>query len=262
MTAAFASRSPAWRPRAASSSRRSRRRAPVRAWSRCSAAATPRASRSWRSVRCRSVTEVGARVGKRRSDDRADGGLETLDRVFDRLDAAPAGLHDVALPGAQLPSGLPEPLIELYARCDGARLFLDSIELAPSAEVTAEGDRWRFGTLEDEDLEIDRRGRIWRTDASLDDRVCEGTRLERWLAGVVDAVAMLYDDEGEFRDGCFDEDGELVAEVGERQLRAMLKRDPGAPGPRWRLAHALLSQDRMPEARGELGATVGHRPGF
>ncbi|HSR96661.1 MAG TPA: hypothetical protein VLM79_06300 [Kofleriaceae bacterium] len=201
-------------------------------------------------------------MGKRRNDDRADGGLDTLDRVFERLDAAPAGLHDLAAPAAQLPSGLPEVLIELYARCDGARLFLDSIELAPSADVTAEDGRWRFGTLEDEDLEIDRRGRIWRTDASLDDRVCEGTRLERWLAGVVDAVAMLYDDEGEFRDGCFDDDGELVAEVGERQLRAMLKRDPGAPGPRWRLAHALLSQDRTAEARGELEETVAHEPGF
>jgi tetratricopeptide (TPR) repeat protein len=201
-------------------------------------------------------------VGKRRNDDRVDGGLEALDKVFDRLDAAPAGLHDVAPPAAQLPSGLPEPLIELYARCDGARLFLDSIEIAPAAEVTGEDGRWRFGTLDDEDLEIDRRGRIWRSDASLDDRVCEGTRLERWLAGVVDAVAMLYDDEGEFRDGSFDEEGELMPEVGERQLRAMLKRDPGAPGPRWRLAHALLSQDRTTEARAELEETVGHEPGF
>ncbi|MGH9887224.1 MAG: tetratricopeptide repeat protein, partial [bacterium] len=201
-------------------------------------------------------------MGKRRNDDRADGGLDTLDRVFERLDAAPAGLHDVALPAAQLPSGLPEPLIDLYARCDGARLFLDSIELAPSVEVVVDDDRWRFGTLEDEDLEIDRRGRIWRTDASLDDLVCEGTRLDRWLAGVVDAVAMLYDDEGEFRDGCFDEEGELVPEVGERQLRAMLRRDPGAPGPRWRLAHALLSQDRTTEARAELEETVAHEPGF
>ena len=201
-------------------------------------------------------------MSTRRSDERADGGLEMLDRVFERLDAAPAGLHDVAPAADHLPSGLPEPLIELYARCDGARLFLDSIELAPSAEVTAEDGRWRFGTLEDGDLEIDRRGRIWRTDESLDDLVCEGTRLERWLAGVVDAVAMLYDDEGEFRDGCFDDEGELLPAVGERQLRAMLKRDPGAPGPRWRLAHAVLSQDRVAEARAELEETVGHEPGF
>lgn len=199
---------------------------------------------------------------RQRSDERADGGLEMLDRVFERLDAAPAGLHDVAPPADQLPSGLPEPLIELYARCDGARLFFDSMELAPSAEVAAAQDGWRFGTLEDEDLVIDRRGRIWRADESLDDLICEGTRLDRWLAGVIDAVAMLYDDDGEFRDGCFDEGGELVPAVGERQLRAMLKRDPGAPGPRWRLAHALLSQDRVAAARAELEEVVAHEPGF
>jgi tetratricopeptide (TPR) repeat protein len=201
-------------------------------------------------------------VSKRHSDERPDAGLDMLDRVFERLDAAPAGLHDVAPAADQLPSGLPEPLIDLYARCDGARLFLDSIELVPSAEVTAAQDGWRFGTLEDEDLVIDRRGRIWRADESLDDLICEGTRLDRWLAGVVDAVAMLYDDDGEFRDGCFDEGGELMPAVGERQLRAMLKRDPGAPGPRWRLAHALLSQDRVAAARAELEEVVAHEPRF
>src|SRR5262249_37666247 len=111
-------------------------------------------------------------------------------------------------------------------------------------------------------LLLDARGRIWRTDDSLDDVVCEGTQLARWLAGVVDALAVLYDDEGEFRDGCFDEDGELVPEVGERQLRAILRRDPAAPGPRWRLARTLGLQDRIPAARSELEEVVAHAPKF
>ncbi len=199
---------------------------------------------------------------KRRNDERSDGSPTGLDRVFELLDAAPAGLHDVDPPVRQLPSGLPEPLIDFYARCDGARLFIDSIELAPSADVIARGDHWVFGTIEGEDLLIDSRGRIWRSDESLDDLICEGTRLDRWFAGVVDAVAVLYDDEGEFADGCFDEDGELLPVVGERQLRAMLKRDPGAPGPRWRLAHALLAQDSTTEGRAELEEVVAHEPGF
>ena len=42
----------------------------------------------------------------------------------------------------------------------------------------------------------------------------------------------------------------------------MLKRDPAAPGPRWRLAHALLSQDRVAEARAELEEVVAHEPEF
>jgi Tfp pilus assembly protein PilF len=199
---------------------------------------------------------------KRRNDERSDGGPSGLDRVFAALDAAPAGLHDVAPPADELPAGLPEPLIDLYARCDGLRLYIDSLELRPSAEVEAVDGRWGFGELEGEDLWIDARGRIWRRDESLDDLVCEGARLDRWLAGIVDALGVLYDAEGEFADGVFDADGELVPAVGERQLRAMLKRDPAAPGPRWRLAHAVLVQDRVDEARAELEDVVAAEPGF
>jgi tetratricopeptide (TPR) repeat protein len=199
---------------------------------------------------------------KRRNDERSDSSPSGLDRVFALLEAAPPGLHDVAPPAAQLPSGLPEPLIDFYARCDGARLFIDSVELAPSADVSHRGEHWVFGSLEGEDLLLDERGRVWRNDESLDDLVCEGTRLDRWFAGLVDAIAVLYDAEGEFADGCFDEEGELLPAIGERQLRAMLKRDPGAPGPRWRLGHALLSQDSIAEGRAELEEVVAHEPGF
>jgi Tfp pilus assembly protein PilF len=201
-------------------------------------------------------------LAKRRKDDRGDAGPSGLGRVFAQLDEAPAGLHDITEPAARLPSGLPEPLIELYARCDGLRLYLDSVEIAPSAEVTLDDDRWSFGELEGEALLLDARGRIWRLDDSLDDLVCEGTRLDRWLAATFDALALLYGADGEFADGIFDDEGELVPAVGERQLRAMLKRDPGAPGPRWRLAHALLSQDQIADGRAELEAVVAAEPSF
>ena len=213
---------------------------------------------------------------KRRSDDRSET-PSGLDRVFAVLDAAPAGLHDIAPAAAQLPSGLPEALIELYARCDGVRLYLESVELRPSAEVERRDDPpghaaergnaapvagWVFGELEGQELLLDARGRVWRNDDSLDDLVCEGTQLDRWLAGLVDALAVLYDADGEFADGVFDDEGELEPAVGERQLRAMLKRDPGAPGPRWRLAHALLAGDQIAEGRAELEDVVAAEPGF
>jgi tetratricopeptide (TPR) repeat protein len=201
-------------------------------------------------------------VAKKRKDERADGGPGGLDRVFAQLEAAPAGLHDITPPADELPSGLPEPLIDLYARCDGLRLYLDSVELRPSAEVEPSEGRWVFGELDGEDLQIDTRGRIWRHDESLDDLVCEGARLDRWLAGIVDALGLLYDADGEFAEDVFDDSGELEPAVGERQLRTMLKRDPAAPGPRWRLAHALLSQDRVDEARAELEEVAAAEPGF
>jgi hypothetical protein len=215
---------------------------------------------------------------------KTDGELAGLDRVFARLGEAAPGLHDVVPPAATLPSGLPEALIELYAHCDGGRLFHDGVEIAASAAVAAarsgsagprsdsppgelrspidDDGRVRFATLEGEPVALDARGRVWRADASLDDVVCEGTRLDRWLAGVVDAVALLYDHDGEFDDGLFDDDGELLPEVAERQLRAQLKRDPHAPGPRWRLAHALLAQDGFEAGRKELEEVVHGEPHF
>lgn len=187
-----------------------------------------------------------------------------LDRVIDLLDEAPAGLHDLAPRVDVLPEGLPGPLIELYARCDGGRLYVDSIELRGSHEVARDDESggWVFGTLEDEELVVDADGRVWRLDPSLDDRVCEGTALDRWLAGIVDALALLYDRDGEFADEVFDEDGELLPIVAEKQLRAILKRDPHAPAPRWRLAHVLLAQDAVGPARNQLEELVAHAPEF
>ncbi|CAN5915410.1 hypothetical protein BH11MYX3_BH11MYX3_35480 [soil metagenome] len=194
---------------------------------------------------------------KRRDDDHG------LDRIIGVLEAAPPGLHDLDPPGPNLPKGLPEPLIELYARCDGGRIFLDTVEILPAREVSMPNPaRWRFATFEGDPISIDHRGKVWRTEEQLDDDICDGTRIDRWLAGAVDASAMLYDGDGEFADDIFDEDGELLPAVEERQLRARLKRDPAAPGPRWRLGLALLAQGATEDARNELEQAVADDPAF
>ena len=195
-------------------------------------------------------------MAKRRDQDFGD----PIDRLFASLDAAPPGLHDVAPPNPELPSGLPETLIELYARCDGARIYGDSIEIAAAAEVVLEDGRWRFATWEGDAIALDVRGRVWRSDASIDDAVCEATRLDRWLAGAVDSQAMLFDHDGEFADDVFDDDGELLLSLREKRLRAQLKRDQGAPGPRWRLAHVLVEQGAAENARDMLEQVVADDP--
>jgi len=198
-------------------------------------------------------------MARRRRDEGAGG----LDRVFALIEEAPAGLHDVDPPAERLPVGLPEGLIELYARCDGARLFLETIELAPAAEVAMTAPaKWRFGAVDGDAVSIDHRGRIWRFDASLDDDVLEGTRLDRWLAGAVEATGLLYDRDGEFAEDAFGDDGEIAPAVRERQLRAQLRRDPAAPAARWRLAQALLEQGAVEDARGELEQVVADDPAF
>jgi hypothetical protein len=194
---------------------------------------------------------------------RRDEGGDGLDRVFGLIEDAPAGLHDVDPPAERLPVSLPEGLIELYARCNGARLFLDTIEIMPSSQVVmASPAKWRFGAVDDDAVSIDHRGRIWRFDASLDDDVLDGTRLERWLAGLIDATSLLYDRDGEFAEDAFGEDGEIEPRLRERQLRAQLKRDPAAPAPRWRLAQALQEQGAAENARGELEQVVADDPAF
>ncbi|MCX5747504.1 MAG: tetratricopeptide repeat protein [Proteobacteria bacterium] len=195
------------------------------------------------------------------------GADSALDRVFTLLDQSLSGMHDVTPPsGMRLPADLPEALIELYAHCDGARLFLDTIELHPANEVVRDGEgaaaRWTFGTFEDEPLTVDARGHVWRDDASIDAPVCEGTSLERYLSGLVDATALLYDEDGEFAENVFDDDGEIESATIEKQLRAQLKRDAKAPGPRWRLAHVLLAQHAKDDARRQLEELVANDPKF
>lgn len=196
-------------------------------------------------------------MAKKRADD-----VDPLDRIFTILDEATPGLHVVDTPIKELPSGLPAPLIDLYARCDGARIFVDTLQILPSAEVNEDNGRWSFAMLEGESIAADRRGKIWRHDESVDDDVCDGTRLDRWLAGQLDALELVFDREGEYIDDVFDEDGDLLAIVREKQLRAQLKRDAAAPAPRWRLAHILLEQESLVEARNELEQVVADDPAF
>jgi tetratricopeptide (TPR) repeat protein len=187
---------------------------------------------------------------------------DPFDRVFGVLEQAPPGLHDVVEPAEMLPNGLPASLIELYARCDGARIFVDTLELLPSEDVRFDGARWQFAYLDGETISIDLRGKVWRNDASIDDDVCDGTRLDRWLAGQLDAIALLYDHDGEYADEVFDEEGEILGIVREKQLRAQLKRDAAAPAPRWRLALALADQGATEDARTELEQVVADDPAF
>src|SRR5262245_43496274 len=94
---------------------------------------------------------------------------EPLDRIFGKLVDAPPGLHDLDPPAEELPSGLPAPLIELYARCDGARIFVESIEILPSHAVRFDNGRWQFAVVEGDLVAIDHKGKIWRSEESIED---------------------------------------------------------------------------------------------
>ena len=185
------------------------------------------------------------------------GPASTIARALAR---APEGLHVIGDGASWLPPEWPASLAELYREMDGARLFHEAIELLPAAQVTREDGRWRVGTAWGDELRVDDRGRVWRVEADAGEPVVDGTSLGRWLAGAIDAEAMLFDKDGEFTEEAFDAEGELSPGIERARLRARIKRDPKAPGPRWTLAR-LLSRDGEDEAaRDLLEAVVADAP--
>jgi tetratricopeptide (TPR) repeat protein len=184
--------------------------------------------------------------------------------IRERLSRFPAGMHRLAAPARLLDAGLPPGVPEVYRELDGGELFHESIILHPSREVGHEEEGFlQVGQVEGDELLVAREtGEVWRLEEDTGERIQEGTRLDRWLHGAIAAEGTLYADDGEFREGVFDEDGELTAEAAARRERAALRRDRRAVGPRWRLARALSRLGKLEEARDELEEVVALAPAF
>lgn len=181
----------------------------------------------------------------------------TLDRIERVLDRWPAGMHDLGEPGAAVPLAWPASLQELYMTWDGLRLFGEAIELRPAREVTTEDGRWLIGVAWGDELAVDARGRVWRDEDSV--WTCDGTSIERWLSGAIDAEAMLYDGDGEYADDVFDDDGELLPAIAAARAKAQLARDKRAPGPRLRMARLLRLEAAAAAQAGDAGAAAAAR---
>jgi tetratricopeptide (TPR) repeat protein len=184
----------------------------------------------------------------------------TTSRIARELARWPAGLHELGAPATWLPPEWPASLAEVYRAFDGARLFHEAIELVPAAEVALDDGRWRIGSAWGDELAVDGDGRVWRHEADGDEPLLDGTSLPRWLSGAIDAEALLFDADGEFAEDVFDEEGDLAPGVEVARLRARIKRDPKAPGPRWTLARRLTRDGQHEEARDLLEAVVADAP--
>ncbi len=191
-----------------------------------------------------------------------DGDETAVDRVLAALERWPDGMHDLGEPTIDLPQDWPPAVIDVYLAMGGARLFGDAVVLTPPAELPPpdEDGRIEFATVDDEPRWFDRAGRVWREDPDSGERVLEGTALDRWLHGAVDAAALLFDADGEFAEDAFTEDGELTLACALARARAQVKRDARAPGPRWRLARLLAEAGELAPARRELEEVVALAP--
>jgi hypothetical protein len=199
---------------------------------------------------------TGKRGGHRADDE------TVVDRIVDALERSPSGLHDLGDASINIPDEWPAALADVYFAFDGARLFNESIVLTPSTAVERDGQHWVVGDVGGDEIRVDKKGRVWRLDEETGDQVMDGSAFDRWLHGVIDAETLLFDGDGEFAEAAFDDAGDVTAEVEQARLRAQMKRDGRAPGPRWRLARLLARQGDTERARILLEEVVHHLPDF
>lgn len=203
-----------------------------------------------------------------------------LDRIEDRLLDAADGFH-CTRPGAteaQLEnSALPEDARLVWARWDGMDLAHGHATLFCLEEVATHTATHReSGLLREGDLAIGARGEDlfvfsydpWEEGAAVVQVEDDGARapmnasVEHFLLGQLAEISVLFDEEGEFQEGLFGDDGELLPAVHRRLLRRHLDFDEDAPLARLHLGQSLRRDGALRAAVTEFEAVVRRAPGF
>lgn len=203
-----------------------------------------------------------------------------VDRIEDRLRDAPEGLHRVgppATPEAIAAAGLPEATGILWEHWDGldlanAEALIFSLDEVARASAAAR----ESGQIAAGDRVIGERGRdllvlvadpyAEGADVALVEE--DGERLPfassalRMVLALLGEIAILYDEEGEYHDDLFGDDGELAPAIERRLLRRHLDLDPDAPLARFRLAQSLRRAGEARAALAELKVLLRRAPDF
>jgi tetratricopeptide (TPR) repeat protein len=188
---------------------------------------------------------------------------ETVERLRGALAEYADGVHRLGGPAAALDADLPPALAAVYRAFDGADFFHEALTLLPVSDWQRDGGRVRVGEMGGDALWVDlATGEVWRLEEDSGEWLCEGTQFDRWLWGWVEAEAVLYDREGEFRAGVIGPQGDLTAGTAIEHERRLLRRDRSAASPRWRLARALARAGKVEAARRELELVVEEHPRF
>ncbi|MEZ4381637.1 MAG: hypothetical protein R3A79_09825 [Nannocystaceae bacterium] len=203
-----------------------------------------------------------------------------LDRVEDRLRDAPDGLHRIGPPAAASEldaSGLPAAARLLWERWDGLDLACSEVVIFALAEQGAATEAaLAEARIVAGDRVIGERGRdllVYSADPFAEGgdvvlveedgaRAPHSSTVERMVLALLGEIAVLYDDEGEFREELYGEDGELVPALERRLLRRHLDLDPDAPLARFRLAQSLRRVGQARAALAELGQLLRRAPDF
>jgi tetratricopeptide (TPR) repeat protein len=175
-----------------------------------------------------------------------------FERFRDEIARYAEGIHRLGEPAdpAAL-RDLPAEYADFLRSWDGADLFHEDVHVRGAGEAEREGGEVVFAEdAAGSTFALGADGVIeYESDTGL--RWRAASTLERWLDGVMAYGALLYERDGEFREGAFA--GEELAPAVELKLaRKRVKLDPEAPKPHFDLGMALLREGNTREASREL----------
>lgn len=180
-------------------------------------------------------------------------------QLVERLKDAPNGMHDIGEPGYLMDSALPKNLRQCLLEMDGAELFFEAIVLFAAKDIKKQKELWLVGHYNN-DILANEKGVIFSRNE--DCLVQEAGSLESFLYGAVEAESTLYGKDGEFVEGLFDEEGELLSQWAVKYEKQKLKRDKKALGPMWRIANLYIAENKENEAQELLEQCVNIQPDF
>lgn len=202
-----------------------------------------------------------------------------MDRVEDRLWGASDGAHRIH-PGATWAEveaeGIPPEPGYFWTRFDGLELAQGEVLIARLSEIEALTSRFAE-QLRPGDRVIGQRGRDlyvlpkdpWSEGAMVllvDQAKQRGplaSSVGHWVLALLGEFALLFDEEGEYRDGLYDEEtGELGEAMQRKILRRRLDMDPDGPLARFELGQLLRAQGELRAASTELKHAVKLAPDF